>query len=361
MRLVPTLAWSLEGDAIEPLDERLLPLLEAVAAGESLAGAVEACGISYRAAWGLLREYEQKLGVALVLLERGRGASLTQAGEELLEARRTAVRRLARVLPGLATEIGSAQRRQADSAPLRLKVAASHDLALAALADALPAANGVALEISFMGSLHAIREFAEGHADVAGFHVPLAGADLPDLNVFMRSLRPARDRIVRFADREQGLILARENPAHIRSFRDLAAKGLRFVNRQRGSGTRLLIDALLAHAHLDPTRINGYVTEEFTHAAVAATVASGGADAGFGLRAAAAEYRLGFVPLVRERYLLAVRARDLQRPPLLRLLDALRSPAFARLVRPLAGYQAAEAGTVLETSALLAAGSRARR
>src|SRR5690348_13101572 len=99
MRIVPALVWTLGGDAGELLDRRVLPLLEAVASGRSLAAAVAECGISYRAAWGLLRDYQSKLGVSLVNLERGRGASLTQAGEQLLEAHRGAARRLARLLP----------------------------------------------------------------------------------------------------------------------------------------------------------------------------------------------------------------------------------------------------------------------
>jgi molybdate-binding protein len=139
----------------------------------------------------------------------------------------------------------------------------------------------------------------------------------------------------------------------------VAAKGLRFVNRQRGSGTRLLIDRLLEDARIDAAEVNGYATEEFTHAAVAATVASGGADAGFGLRAAAAEYRLGFVPLVRERYLLAVRARELVKPAMRRLLEALRDAAFARMVRRFAGYQVADAGAILDLAALRAGRARA--
>ena len=91
-------------------------------------------------------------------------------------------------------------------------------------------------------------------------------------------------------------MLARGNPARVHAFRDLARKRLRFVNRQSGSGTRLLIDRLLADEGVDPAALVGYCDEEFTHPAVAATVASGAADAGFGLRAAAAEYGLAFVP-----------------------------------------------------------------
>jgi len=192
----------------------------------------------------------------------------------------------------------------------------------------------------------------EGRADVAGFHVSLDEHSTADRAPFLRWLRARRDKLIRFVDREQGLILARGNPAHVRNLRDVAERHLRFVNRQPGSGTRLLIDRMLAAERIEPAALEGFGNEEFTHPAVAATVASGGADAGFGLRAAAAEYGLAFVPLVRERYFLAVRAKDAVKPPILRLLDALRSPAFARRVRRLPGYDCAAAGSVSGLEAL---------
>ena len=132
------LIWNLEGESVEALDARLLPLLQAVAASASLTAAVADCRISYRAAWGLLREYQRKLGEPLVLLERGRGASLTPSGERLIGVERAATRRLARILPGLAAEISSAPRKEERAATQQLRVAASHDLVLAALANALP-------------------------------------------------------------------------------------------------------------------------------------------------------------------------------------------------------------------------------
>jgi molybdate-binding protein len=271
----------------------------------------------------------------------------------LLAARHTAERRLQPLVAALAAEIG-AERATRSEAPLELRVAASHDLALAAWADTMADSAGLRVELSFMGSLVAIEEFAAGRADIAGFHVPIAGCATLARKPFLKWLRARRDRLLRFVDREQGLILPRGNPAGVRSLRDVAAKRLRFVNRQRGSGTRLLVDQLLADGRVDKNAIAGYRTEEFTHAAVAATVASGGADAGFGLRAAAAEYRLTFVPLVRERYFLAVRAQSLDSPPIARLLEALRAPAFANLVRSLPGYRTAAAGSIMLLAALAA-------
>jgi len=352
MKLIPTLAWMLEGETNEPLDARLLPLLEAIAASESLASAVVQCGISYRAGWGLLRDYHRKLGTPLVRLERGRGATLTPGGTRLLDARSKATRRLARILPSLAAELETRARLAVDRA-LSLRIAASHDLVLAALARNVAADSELNFDVAFMGSLNALDEFAEGRADLAGFHVPLNGQHW-DRSPFWGPLNMHRDRLLRFVDREQGLILPRGNPARVRNFSDIASKGLRFVNRQRGSGTRLLVDQILVNEAIDAAKIQGYEVEEFTHPAVAATVASGGADAGFGLRASAAEYQLAFVPLVRERYFLAVRAKDLETHGIARLVDILRSPQFTRITRRFPGYRSTSAGAVAKLNALAA-------
>jgi molybdate-binding protein len=227
-----------------------------------------------------------------------------------------------------------------------LTIAASHDLALAALRDVLRARKGLKLELSFMGSLHALEQYAAGRMDVAGFHVPLGAQHEGDYGLFLRSLRARSDRLVQFVDREQGLIVPRGNPERLKTVRDIADKQLRFVNRQRGSGTRLLIDGLLEDEGIDVARVVGYVNEEFTHAAVAATVASGGANVGFGLRAAAAKHGLAFVPQIRERYWLAVRSVAMESVPITRLIKTLQGPIFARIVKRLPGYHPIAAGTV---------------
>ena len=172
----------------------------------------------------------------------------------------------------LAIELGSRAGRRLP-AP-RLTVTASHDLVLAALRDALPAAAGLSLDLAFMGSLHALEQFAEGRTDLAGFHVPFGVHAAGELAPFRRLLRARRDRLIRVVDRDQGFMLPRGNPSRVHGFRDLVRKRLRFVNRQRGSGTRLLIDRLIADEGLEASSLVGYANEEFTHPAVAATVAS---------------------------------------------------------------------------------------
>ena len=367
MLIAPTLAWVLDGEPAVALDARLLPLLEAVARSGSLSAAVAVCGVSYRAAWGLLRDYELKLGAPLVALERGRGARLAPAGARIVEAHRNAERRLARVLPTLGVEVAPAQEKteaglRTQPLPVaRLRIAASHDLALTALRDALPAKAGIALEITVMGSLHALQQFHDGRFELAGFHVAVGRRTATDRASFRRLLSARRDRLVHVVDREQGFILARRHAPRVNSFADLANKGLRFVNRQSGSGTRVLIDRLLAEEHVGAASLAGYTNEEMTHAAVAATIASGAADAGFGLRAAAAQYGLGFVPRVRERYYFAVRASKLALPEVARLIEMLRGPTFARVVRALPGYRASGAGTVTGIEALGRGASREMR
>jgi molybdate transport repressor ModE-like protein len=351
MRVVPTLSWTLV-DPAEALDARLIPLLGAIRAKASLAAAVADRGLSYRAAWGLLRDYQRKLGTPLVVLERGRGARLAPAGEKLLAGHRAAARRLERVLMALAVDLGPPAGRELGIRAARLAVAASHDLVLAALRDALPAAASLSLDLAFMGSLHALQQFAEGRTDLAGFHVPIGVHAAGELAPFRRLLRVRRDRLIRVVDRDQGFMLPRGNPARVHGFSDLARKRLRFVNRQRGSGTRLLIDRLIADEGFEASALVGYANEEFTHPAVAATVASGAADAGFGLRAAAAEYGLAFVPRVRERYYLAVRASALATPAVVRLIEVLQGPILARVAGTLPGYRREAAGTVVGVEAL---------
>jgi putative molybdopterin biosynthesis protein len=229
-------------------------------------------------------------------------------------------------------------------------VPASHDLLLAAFCDRWARPEGLFGELAFKGSLEALGALARGEAQVAGFHVaiPMEEAAAGPLR---RLLDPRRDTLVRFAEREQGLIVPRGNPKRLRSVGDIAAKHARFVNRQRGSGTRFLIDQLLQEAGIDAAAIRGYGTEEFTHLAVAATVAAGRADVGFGLRAAASRFKLDFVPLRRETYWLALRAGRLDTEWGRRLREGLAGEPLRRAARGLPGYSIGDAGSVAPVAA----------
>jgi putative molybdopterin biosynthesis protein len=184
---------------------------------------------------------------------------------------------------------------------------------------------------------------------VAGFHVPRQPADG---QLFERTLKPllkpGRHKLIGCAQRMQGLIVAKGNPHGIHSVRDLARDGVRFVNRQPGSGTRLLTDQLLQQHEIGAATITGYDdTAEDSHLAVAAAVASGSADAAMGIEAAALTYGLHFVPLAEEDYFLVCLRDALEQPPVLKLREVLASASWQQTVQPLAGYRAERAGEVL--------------
>jgi len=345
MKLLPQIAWTPD-DGSEPIDPRLIRLLVAIGEQGSLAAACTTAAVPYRSAWGVLREAGQRVGRPLVVMERGRGARLTPDAQAWLATHAAAMKRLG----DAAFLIG-----EGAAAPLPpLRIAASHDLALAQLRDALPASGPLAMELSFMGSLDALDAYARGRVDLAGFHVSEDLVADAAMAAVRRTLRANRDRLIHFAVREQGLMLPAGNPRRVHSLGDVAAKGLAFVNRQPGSGTRMLIDAMLAREGIAHEQINGYERTENNHIAAAASVASGGADVAFGLRAAAAEYGLAFVPLARESYRFAVRLSLLRTPAMDAFIAALRGPLLRRTAARLAGYDVSRAGAAETLAALRA-------
>lgn len=349
MRLIPEINWRPAAHAAPPLDGRLLPLLAAIRTHATLRAAALDAGLSYRAAWSLLGDASRAVGMPLVELQRGRGTRLTAAGEELVVANARAAAKLREAR--LDIDLRSRNARAAADTPQGLTVAASHDLLLDALCDRWAKPAGVVGELVFKGSLESLATLARGDAQAAGFHVAMPLEDTV-ATAFRRLLDPRRDVLVRFAEREQGLIVQRGNPKRLRSLADVAAKHVRFVNRQRGSGTRLLIDQLLKQSRVEPAAIRGYASEEYTHLAVAAIIAAGQADAGFGLKAAASRFRLDFIPLRGETYWLALRARRLESDLGQRLLEGLTGEPLRRAARGLVGYSIREAGAVVPIAAV---------
>jgi putative molybdopterin biosynthesis protein len=147
--------------------------------------------------------------------------------------------------------------------------------------------------------------------------------------------------------RDQGLIVRSGNPAGVGSLADLARPDVRFVNRQRGSGTRVLLDYELKRRGIDPAAIGGYEREEFTHLAVAAAVQGGSADVGLGVMSAARALDLEFVPLLREQYDLVVGAEFWEQDVLAPLRAALASAELRQQVEALGGYDVSRMGEVL--------------
>jgi len=224
----------------------------------------------------------------------------------------------------------------------------SHDLTLDLLADELGRRQpGWRLSSANVGSLGGLLALGRGEAHLAGSHLLDEATGEYNLPYIRRYLAGVPVRVIGFVRRVQGLIVPRGNPKGIRDLADLTRPDVSFINRQRGAGTRILLDYRLKQAGINPRQIQGYERQEFTHLAVAAAVASGAADCGLGILAAARALDLDFVPLDEERYDLIVPARFYDEPLLAPLLAIVRDPAFQARVEALGGYTAADMGKVL--------------
>lgn len=334
--------WRL-GDGAPEDAAQLLALLAAIERTGSIAAGARELGLSYRNAWGRIERWQRALGQSLLDAGRGSGSRLSPFAGRLLEIDAQLRRRVEPHLAAAREEMRRVLESGAGGGAVRVTVVASHDLALARLRDRMAAA-GHEVALQFRGSMESLSALAQGSCDVAGFHLPEGEAGARLWPAYRRLLHPQRHAVLNLCRRTQGLIVQRGNPKRLRSIADLARRDVRFLNRQRGAGTRLLLDELLRQGGIDPGSIVGYATEEHTHAAVAALVAEGEADAGLGIEAAARHFGLDFVPLVTEDYFLAVRRDRLREPPVAALTEFLRSPAFRAEVEALGGYEAGQAG-----------------
>ena len=318
--------------------------LRTLADTQSITHAAQSLGVTYRTLWGRLLGFDAALGCKLVGKARGRGSHLTGKGRALLAALERHDELFAppstERVSALSADLARALRDQ----PL-LRLIASHDYALAKVFDTsanaavkVLATPSVALQIqdaihmANTGSVECIRALLRGDADLAGYHhttvtVTNTGKESQAAALWSRVEESAEFWSVALMEREQGLIVAPRLKSKVKTLAHLAHPGLRFVNRQRGSGTRVLLDSLLAEAGMVATSVSGYGHEEVTHQAVAATIAAGAADVGPGLRTAAAQFKLHFVPLATETYRIAGRTETRQHPSVLKLIAALRVEA----------------------------------
>lgn len=224
----------------------------------------------------------------------------------------------------------------------------SHDIALDLLGDLLRRRNpGFSLSSAHVGSTGGLMALRRSEAHLAGVHLldeETGQYNVPFLERFLPSLPVA---LITLVEREQGLMVLPGNPKKITGFADLERPDISFINRQRGAGTRILLDIRLHESGLESAAINGYGREEFTHLAVAAAVAAGSADTGLGVLAAARSMGLDFVPLAKERYDLAIPLAYLEDSAVALLLEAARSAEFKQLVQSLGGYHTEKTGELV--------------
>ncbi len=278
-----------------------------------------------------------------------RAAIIHQAEEFLLESLTAGynLEEIERALHHAMDRWRAVEQEQRLADPQLLRFSGSHDLALAWLAGHFPeAAGGANLELRFTGSLGGLIALAEGKADLAGIHLWDSETDNYNEPYVRRLLPGQRVALVTLAHRRIGLIVAAGNPLGIQSLEDLCRPGLRFVNRQAGSGTRVWLDAALRIAGMDASQIDGYQTEKITHSSIAQAVAEGLADVGLCLEAAAISYGLGFVPQTRERYDLVIPQAVMDLSSVQRFIEWLGESRTKETIQNLGGYEVAETGSV---------------
>jgi putative molybdopterin biosynthesis protein len=222
----------------------------------------------------------------------------------------------------------------------------SHDLTLDVLAQFLNQRNRrlVSANVGSQGGLVAV---SRGEAHLAGTHLLDPSTGEYNLAAVQRYLEQIPVRLMVWAEREQGLMLARGNPRQVRSLEDLTKPGITMINRQRGSGTRVLLDYHLNKLGVDPKTLNGYQQEEYTHLAVAAAVASGRADCGLGITAAAHALDLDFIPLFYERYDLVIPQPFFDSVLLAPFFDLTQDLTFKRALAVLPGYNLNRMGEII--------------
>ena len=332
------------------LHNDLMELLLAVRESGSISAAAKQLDLSYRHVWGELKRWETRLDHGLIVWDKGQAARLTPFAARLLWAEQQAQARLAPQIESLQVALEQCFAQAFDDSGHVLQLHASHDDALSLLRQHAGQA-GLHLDIHFTGSVDAIRALSQGRCSMAGFHAlerPPMGSVAQ--RTYKPLLKPGLHKLIGFARRSQGLMVARGNPLGIHSLADVARTGARFVNRPIGTGTRVLLDELLAQSGLQAGQVKGYERTEPSHAAVAHAVASGQADAGLGLEssasAAGVTSRLEFIPLVREIYHLACLKSALDTPATQALLQVLASEGWQRQLQNLPGYESDGGGRV---------------
>ncbi|VVE62538.1 LysR family transcriptional regulator [Pandoraea captiosa] len=345
--IAPQLRFRHDGNELA-LD-KVLSLLTEVQAHGNLQAASQALGQSYRGAWGHIKEVESLMGAPLLTMARGRGAVLTPLAQRLLWGQKRLQARLGPLLETMAselqTELDDLLLEQSD----QLRLFASHGLAVAALVDFAGRA-GLPVDVSYRGSIEAIAALAKHECEVASFHVPIGALAEPVLDQYVPLLKGKSYRVADVASRRLGLLVARGNPLGIQSLADVPRTGARFANRERGSGTRIIFDLLLAREGIDPSTVAGAENIEFTHAAVAAYIASGRADTGLAIEAAASQFGLDFIPILTERYCLMFPESAGESPHLQSLLAILQSDAYRQAVHAIPGYSESATGRVTPLS-----------
>jgi molybdate transport repressor ModE-like protein len=331
----------------------MLGVLNEIRKTGKITSAANDAHLSYRHVWNLIEQWSEFFGTPLVETQRGKGTRLTAFGERLVWAGERMQARLGPQLENLAQELASEIKPYLEQRPSVIRVHASHGFAVAKLREFLDREPGIGVDLRYVSNQHSLVSLAQGACDLSGLHLPRGELRAQGIRAAREWLDPREDRVISFVTREMGLMVARGNPLGIRTIKDLTGPKVRFVNRDHDSGTRLLFDQLLAVHGIDESAINGAQQIEFTHAAVAAYVASGMADTAFGVEAAARHFGLDFIRILTEDYFFVCKRTFLETEPMQRILEIIRSSDFRAAIATLPGYTPSDTGEVSGVKAFL--------
>jgi molybdate transport repressor ModE-like protein len=302
-------------------------LLREVQRGKTIQSAAEALDVSYRTLWNQLKVAEKALGTPLLLSTKGHGSKLSPAAESFLNSVAEMERRFDRVSQDEVRRLSGELSSLINPRPVRWVFCSSSDPLIEQVIDGF-----AHIDYQTMGSGQALERLLSGDADIAGFHFP----DQDSLVQVQAHLKSAGMMAYPVMRRTQGLMVATGNPLRIKKLVDLARPEVRFINRQKGAGTRLLLDTLMEKEGIRSDRIRGYRHEEFTHTAVATAIVAGTADAALGLKYIASQFRLSFVPLEEETFYLAMSTKVHASKPIQKFIQSLQALAAKQV-----GYRAA--------------------
>ncbi|OGR25338.1 MAG: molybdopterin biosynthesis protein [Desulfobacterales bacterium RIFOXYA12_FULL_46_15] len=230
-------------------------------------------------------------------------------------------------------------------------ITGSHDNTLDLLADQVKMIRGdLSISSSHVGSMGGLMAIRKGACHMAGAHLLDTEDGSYNISYIKKYLADEKVWVINLVMRDQGLIVSKGNPKHISSIEDLKSKGLSFINRQPGSGTRILLDYKLKALQISPADIKGYDNDEYTHLSVAVAVLSGRADAGLGIMAAARALDLDFIPVVTEEYDLIIPDRFYHTRKIQVILETIQTQDFKKSVMALGGYGTGDTGRIIYRS-----------
>ncbi|ESR25600.1 substrate-binding domain-containing protein [Lutibaculum baratangense] len=346
MRVTIEPAWRFTRDGEAHSMLVMLDFLNEIRETGKITRAAESAQLSYRHCWNLIERWSAYFNAPLVERRRGRGTVLTPLGEKLVWAGQRLQARLGPQLQNLARELETEINQILPDGSTTIRMHASHGFAVQKLQEVLARRGGVNVDLRYISNQTSLVSLANGSCDLAGMHLPQGPLRARSIEDAKPWLNASEHRVISFVTREMGLMVRQGNPLRITSLDRLADPAVRFVNRDPESGTRLLLEQLIELHGLDREAINGYERAEFTHAAVAAYVASGMADVCFGFEAAARQFGLDFVPLLTEDYFFVCRKEALGTDALRQVLDVMRSEEFGTAISAMPGYAVEDPGEI---------------